>query len=296
MLFEEAEFSADRPAPDTEPTLNAPFPHSSHLPAHARARGEIRASFSAPGGRTSVARLHEAGGLRLRFPRPVQGCEAVLVNTGGGIAGGDRADLAFHAEPGAQVLVTTQAAEKVYRAQNVAADIRLSLRSDAGATLEWLPQETILFDGARLARRVDAEIAADASLTLLEATIFGRIAMGETRISGALSDRWRIRREGRLLFAEDLRLDGALADILDRPACGGGARATALLLHVAPDAEAHLDPVRECLSGAACQHGASAWDGMLAVRLLSPSPAAVRTAIVPLLHLLRGRPAPRVWQ
>lgn len=272
------------------------MPHPSHLPAHARAQGEIRVSFEESGGRTSVARLHEAGGLRLRFPRPVDGCEAVLVNTGGGIAGGDAAQIGVTAGGGAQAMLTTQSAEKIYRAQNVPARVSLSLSAAAESRLEWLPQETILFDGARLVRTLDVEAHASARVTLLESTVFGRLAMGETRISGLLADRWRLRRDGALIFAEDLRLDGPIADLLDRPACGGGARATALLVHLAPDAEALLDPVRATLEGSACQNGASAWNGVLAVRLLSASPAAVRAAIVPLLATLRGRPAPRVWQ
>lgn len=282
--------------PNRAELLNAPVPNPAHLPAHARARGEIRVSFDDTAGRTSVSRLHEAGGLRLRFPRPVDGCEAVLVNTGGGIAGGDAARIRVTAGAGAEALLTTQSAEKIYRAQNAPARVSLSLAAGAGARLEWLPQETILFDGARLVRTLDLEADARARVTLLESTVFGRLAMGETRICGLLADRWRLRRGGSLVFAEDLRLDGPIADLLDRPACGAGARATALLVHLAPDAEAMLEPVRAALDGAACQHGASAWNGVLAVRLLSPSPAAVRAAIVPLLATLRGRPAPRVWQ
>lgn len=276
--------------------MNAPVPHPSHLPAHARAHGEIRVSFEASGGRTSVARLHEAGGLRLRFPRPVDGCEAVLVNTGGGIAGGDAARISVMAGARAEAMLTTQSAEKIYRAQNVPARVSLSLTAAAESRLEWLPQETILFDGARLVRTLDVEAHANARVTLLESTVFGRLAMGETQITGLLADRWRVRRDGELVFAEDLRLDGPIANLLDRPAIGSGARATALLVHLAPDAEAMLDPVRAALEGSACPNGASAWNGLLAVRLLSPSPAAVRAAIVPLLATLRGRPAPRVWQ
>ncbi|MDB5649132.1 MAG: hypothetical protein JWL62_652 [Hyphomicrobiales bacterium] len=234
--------------------------------------------------------------MRLRFPRVARGCEGVIVNTGGGIAGGDMAALDFTSGVDAQVTLTTQAAEKIYRAQNVPARISLSLTAEAGAQLEWLPQETILFDGARLQRTLDLAAPASARVTLLESTVFGRLAMGEASISGVLTDRWRLRRDGKLVFAEDLRLDGAIGACLDRPACGAGARATALLVHMAEDAEGLLEPVRECLASATCGAGASAWNGVLVVRLLSPSPVALRAAIVPLLEILRGRPAPRVWQ
>jgi urease accessory protein len=275
--------------------LNAPF-NPGHLPPSARARGAIRARFAKAGDRSCLAGLFEAGGLRLRFPRNAQSCEAVIVNTGGGVIGGDHAQLAFAAEAGADVTLTTQAAEKIYRAQNIPAHIALDLAAADNARLEWLPQETILFDGAKLNRTFTLDAQTSARVTLLEATIFGRLAMGEHSISGHLADRWRLRRDGKLIFADDLRLTGDIGAQLDRKSCGAGARATALLLHIAPDAEALLDPVRESLTSAPCQAGASAWNGLLAIRLLSPAPEKMRAALSPLLEILRGRPAPRVWQ
>ena len=275
--------------------LNAPF-NPGHLPASARARGTLRARFSRAGARSCLSDLFEAGGLRLRFPRNAQSCEAVIVNTGGGVIGGDSAILSFAADAGADVTLTTQAAEKIYRAQNIPAQIALDLTAAEGARLEWLPQETILFDGAKLTRTFSLDMHNSARVTLLEATVFGRLAMGEHSITGHLCDRWRLRRDGRLVFAEDLRLTGEIGSMLDRQSCGAGARATALLLHIAPDAEALLEPVRKSLASATCEAGASAWNGLLAIRLLSPAPETMRAALKPLLDILRGRPAPRVWQ
>ncbi len=267
-----------------------------------RARGELRAVIEATGsGRSHVARAHEAGGLRLRFPKVAPGTrpevEAVCINTGGGMVGGDTARLAFTVGANASATVTTQSAEKVYRAEGGAVTrVDAALALGPGARVEWLPQETILFDRVRFERRLEVDLAADASLLLVEALVFGRLAMGETVRTGHVRDRWRIRRDGRLVFAEALALDGNIAAQLDHPALGSGARATATLLLVAPAAEAQLDAVREALASADCPGGASAWDGMLTVRLLSPSPERVRAAIVALLHALRGRAAPRVWQ
>jgi urease accessory protein len=276
--------------------LNAPCHPATLLPASARAHGAIRASFARSGERSCLAGLYEAGGLRLRFPRNVQSCEAVIVNTGGGVIGGDSATLAFRAGTGCDVTLTTQSAEKIYRAQQAPAQISLDLAAEQNARLEWLPQETILFEGAKLKRSFALDAHESARVTLLEATIFGRLAMGEVKMTGFLSDRWRLRRAGRLCYADDLLLQGEIGALLDRQACGAGARATALLLHLAPDAESLLEPVRECLASATCAHGASAWNGMLAIRLLSPAPETMRAALAPLLHILRGRPAPRVWQ
>jgi urease accessory protein len=266
------------------------------VPSHARARGEIRVAFHAIGSRTEAARIYESGGLRLRFPNVPRGCEAVIVNTGGGIAGGDQANIDVVANQGADVTLTTQSAEKIYRAQSDPAEIALSIRVEPGARMEWLPQETILFDGARLSRRLDIDIDATSSLLLLESVIFGRMAMGELQLDGSFRDRWRVRRDRGLVFAEDVRLDGDVTGALDRPAVGRGARATATMLFIAPDAEAMVDPIRAALANAPCEWGASAWNGMTVTRLLSPSPEKLRAGIVTLLQAVRGRDAPRVWQ
>lgn len=278
------------------------------VPGHIRAKGEIRALFTRSGARTAIARVHETGGLRLRFPRVPQGCEAVVLNTGGGLAGGDLQTLRFEAGPAAEVTLTTQAAEKVYRAQHDAARVDVALSLSAAAQLEWLPQETILFDQSALHRTLRVDMAADARLTMVEAIIFGRLAMGEAAISTRLRDSWRVRRDGVLVFAEELALDTgsrpsrsqatAIVAVhpLDRPALGGGARAVATLLHVAPDAESALGAVRAALAPGHCQAGASAWNNMLLVRAVSPSPQRLRAVIVTVLRALRGRDVPRVWQ
>ena len=266
------------------------------IPRFLRARGEIRASFACAHGRTHVARVHEAGGLRLRFPHVVEGCEAVIVNTAGGIASGDTARFSFDAGAECDVTITTQAAEKIYRADAADAELATELTLGDRATLDWLPQEAILFNGARLRRSIAVDMPASATLTMVETLVFGRLAMGEARITGALRDTWRLRRDGRLIFAENLALAATPGALLDRPAIGGGARAAATLVHVGPRAETVLEPLRAALAGHDCEAGVSAWNGMVVARLLSPSPPRVRGAIVALLSALRGRDLPRVWQ
>jgi urease accessory protein len=269
-----------------------------HLPASARARGLINGEFQAIGGRTHIARVHEAGGLRLKFPNARPHCEAVIVNTAGGVCGGDRAELAFSAGAQASVVLTTQSAEKIYRAQSLtaadSAGLDVTLRAQAGASLLWAPQEAILFAGASLARRLNVEYATDARVTLLDSVVFGRLAMGEAP-SGYFHDRWRVHRAGALVFAEDVRLAGAMGDILDRRACGAGARAMATLFHGAPDAEDRLEAVRASLADARCEWGASAWNGFLLARLVSPAPERLRAAIPALLAALGRADTPRVW-
>ncbi|RFB79193.1 urease accessory protein UreD [Methylovirgula sp. 4M-Z18] len=271
-------------------------PSEGIVPAYVRAKGEIRARFAATAGRTRLMQAYEHGGLRLRCPHVASGCEAVLINTGGGMAGGDHASYSFIAEAKADLTVTTQSAEKIYRSQGATTQVGVTLQIGAEAGLEWLPQETILFDQALLSRRLDASLETDSSLTLMESVVFGRLARSETVHHGIFRDRWRVKRNGHLIFAEDVRLSGPIASILDRRACGNGARMVATLLHVAPDAESKLEVARAALQDSSAEAGASAWNGMLLVRLISPSPEHVRASIVSLLAALRRRSAPRVWQ
>ena len=278
-----------------------PSPSPEQLFAANRANGKLDAAFGRTGARTELRHLFETGGYRLRLPRSRgPSCEAVMVNTGGGMAGGDHARCTFAVEPGASVTLTTTAAEKIYGSP-MATDAAVGTRIDVGltvapgASLEWLPQETILFDRAQLDRRLSATLEPDGRLLMAEMLVFGRLAMGETLRHGLLRDRWRIRRGGRLVLAEELLLRGQPADLLDRPALGGGARASATVLLVAPEAEQEIDAARLALAGAEVTAGASAWDGLMVARATSPSPERLRAAIVALLSSLRGRALPRLW-
>ncbi|OAS15303.1 urease accessory protein UreD [Methylobacterium platani] len=255
-----------------------------------------------PGGATRTTDLAESGPLRLRLPRPDAGpMEAVLLNSAGGIACGDRFTVEARLAPGADLVLTTTAAEKIYRSDGPVTRLDIDLALESEAALAWLPQETILFDGARLARSFTAEIAPDARLTLFEALVFGRAARGEVMRDGALTDSWRLRRAGRLAYADTFRLEADIADTLAKRAVAGGARAMATLLHLAPDAESRLDQVRELIATAGCEGlaveaGASAWNGMLSLRLLGAEIGPLRLAAARILEGFRGRPLPRVWQ
>ena len=191
--------------------------------------------------------------------------------------------------------ITSQAAEKIYRAEAAPAAITTRISLGDGARLDWLPQETILFNGARLSRTLDVEMAATASLTLVESVVLGRGAHGETVEHGSLRDRWRIRRAGRLVLAEDVRLEGEIAARMRRPAIGAGARAIATLLHIAPRAEQLLDGLRAALAHAGCRCGASAWNGCLVARFLSSDPAQLRIDIARAAMALTKSDMPRSW-
>jgi urease accessory protein len=266
-----------------------------------RAKGEARAVFSRIGALTKPARIFESGGLRLRFPNAAGACEAVLVNTGGGMAGGDRAAIDLTLEDGAEVLATTQSAEKIYRNEAEATRVETQLTIGANAFLTWIPQETILFDHADLERRLEADVAGNGALLAIESIVFGRLASGEAEIAARVRDRWRVRRDGKLVFADELRIDNAAA-ILQRPAIGRGARAIASFLFMTPDVEAALERIRAVFAaysaedGAPLEAGASALDGFLIARALSPDPGRLRRCILAVMMALRGSAAPRVWQ
>jgi urease accessory protein len=203
------------------------------------------------------------------------------------------------AEAGARLTLTTQACEKVYRARDGRAEVKLSLNAAAGARIDWLPQETILFDGAALSRTLEADLAADARLLAVEAVVLGRTAMGETVRRGTLRDRWRVRREGKLVFADDLRFEGPVAEVAALAPTLAGGKAFASLLLVADDAERFLAPVREAIAppSASMGGGASAFDGKLFARIVAADGLALRRILLPAIAALRdGEPCPRVWR
>lgn len=264
--------------------------------AGVRADVEVAIACAADGARTHLTTLTERGGYRAKFPRALgTGLEAVIVNSGGGVAGGDRVQLSASAGAGARLTVSTATAERIYRSLGPATEVDVRLQAQAGATLGWLPQPTILFSGARLDRRFEVDLAADARLILAETFVFGRIASGEVMGDGLVRDRWRIRRDGRLAFAETTRLDGDLAPLLDRATVAGGARATALMVIVAPDAEDMRDRVRDALGDCRADHGVSAWNGLLVVRALASGLDAVHDVVQRVVRIAMGGAVPRAW-
>lgn len=260
-----------------------------------RVTGGVRLVVADDAGTLRVERVEERGGYRIRFPHRDGGpLEAIVLNTGGGIVGGDRVrfEVTLSAGP---VVVTSQAAERAYRSLGPDAEVDVAITLGAGARLDWLPQETIAFSGARLKRRFDVDMAADAHLIMAEMLVFGRKASGETLGDGLLHDAWSIRRDGRPVFAEAMRLDGGIAALLARDAIGAGARASALIVVVAPGAEDWREPVRNALAQASCDCGVSAWNGMLTARFLGTSATQVRAGVIAAVTALRGRHMPRVW-
>lgn len=239
-----------------------------------------RADFSlrrTAGGRVQIDYRQQAP-LKVFLPRVASGvaAEVVLANSAGGIAGGD--GLAVHAkvEADTAAVITSQAAEKAYRSAGSTAVLETRTTLGPRARLAWVPQETILFNGARLSRRLEFDLHGTACLLAGEMWVFGRIARGEVFGHGLLHDVWRIRRDGRLVWADNLRLDGDIRRPLDATAGFAGARAVAALVLAGPDAEGMLEPVRHIIDRAPCRAAATLVGGVLVARWLGADPAEVR--------------------
>jgi urease accessory protein len=260
-----------------------------------RAQGSVSFDVQLAEGLTRRRTLHESGSLRVRFPSPeAEGLSAVFVNTAGGIAGGDRFDIEIAAGEGSRLAVTTAAAEKIYRAAGPAAEVNIALKAEANSHLAWLPQETILFDRSRVSRRIDIDLADSASLLLCEILVFGRAAMGERMQKGEFVDRWRLKRGGRLVFAENIRLDGDIGEKLARPAVakGGVAIGTALIV---PGDEALLARLRGLSDSFGGEVGISCWNGFAMARFCAQDAAKLRADMMAVLGRASGSALPRLW-
>ena len=267
------------------------------LPAYIRARGMIDASFRAGSNGTAIQDLKETGGYRVKFPH-AHVCEAIIVNTGGGMAGGDHLHVSFDLGENTHVICSTQSAEKIYRSDGAVSVIVNQLHLADHAHLVWLPQETILFDKSRLRRQLSVNMSSSAQFLACEILVLGRHAMGETLRDAELVDHWDIRRDEQLVYAERLRLQGDLQNHLDRKAIGDGARSLATLLYVSQQAESRLDDFRNFMSQNPedrVEWGASAWNGLLCLRALSSNPFALRRLMALCLTYFNQNPLPRVW-
>lgn len=267
-----------------------------------RSSGRVELAFKRRGPGTALAHLHQTGCGKARLPRPATAghAEAVVINLAGGLTGGDRLDWQVTWHEGATATVSGQAAEKIYRAPGTSTAL-IETRLDVApeATAFWLPQETILFDRARLCRKNRFSVAQGGRLLAVEATIMGRQAMGETVTTGLFDEGFEVRYADRLLLADRQRFRGRIERLLAHPAIGHGARALVSILYVGEAAADRLAAVREALAKSPA--AATVPDpNLLLVRWLAPSPTGLRdqltTALFALQHALGlPRQLPRVW-
>ncbi len=259
-----------------------------------RASGRGECFVKARGKLTVVERLWQQGCAKLRLPKSADGdFEVIMINSSGGLTGGDRLDWAFKAEAGCAMTVTTQACEKVYASLGGPADVSTVMSIAAGAHVNWLPQETILYDQAQLSRSLTVDLEAGATALIVEPVLLGRLAMDETLVSGLFRDSWTIRRDGKTIHAEAFRLGPDIDEQKKQAAVLKGANAFATLLLLDPDCEHLLEPARAIIGD---KGGASFWNGKLLARLIDEDGYALRHRLVPLISLLNKQASlPKCW-
>lgn len=269
-----------------------------------RGTGWLHLRFKAGAeGPTRLAHLDQHAPARALFPLAEPGMppEAVLITTSGGLADGDRIDVTCEAEANTKVRVAAQAAEKIYRARgDIPARVAAHLTIGPGARLDWLPQETILFDGARLDRRISTNVAPDAWLTMTDMVVFGRIARDERFRRGLFADRWTLRQDGAPIWIDATRLEGAKLGLLDHRYGYDGAESVGLWIGQGSRATVDLrDALRDALAGSDCRAGATLLDGVVIVRLMGGAQAVRRAMIAVILaerrHAGLTADLPRVW-
>jgi urease accessory protein len=274
--------------------------------AHQRVDGEARIAFRRRAdGVIALADLYQRAPCRVLFPTSEAGepLQAVLLTTSGGLTGGDRTRVSVLVEPGARATITTQAAEKIYRALPDTGDavVQVEMQVGEGAWAEWLAQETIVFEGSRLRRLFVADVAATGRLLAVESVVFGRTAMGEFFNSGMLHDAWRISRAGRLIWADALHLDGDVQRLRTMPFGFGTSVACSTILYAGADAPQQLVEARRLLSDCALSCGATSLDGIMLVRIMADDASELRAAVMKLIAGIRQAAAslpaqlPRVW-
>jgi urease accessory protein len=284
----------DAPAADPDPRAS---------PALQRGHGRAELAVGRRGAGSALTHLYQRTPCRILFPRPEADdpLTAVLVTTSGGLAGGDTVSVAATAQQGSALLVTGQAAEKIYRSTGAVTEVAVSLGVADGAWLEWLPQETILFEGSRLARRMAADVAGTGRLLAAETLVFGRSAHGERLASGLLHEAWRVTAGGRLAWADALRLDGDIAQTLDSRTGFAGAVALATAVYVGPDAAELMPTARALAEEGSSRGGATLVGRVLVARFLGVDARAVRLDLAGFVggmrHAAIGLPkrVPRAW-
>lgn len=286
---------------DVPPPMSDRPPEASTAAPMQRAAGRAAVGLRADGGRMRLSGLHQSGAAKAFLPRnhaPVP--EVVFLNTAGGLTGGDALSYTVELGPGAQALATTQTAERAYAASGGIARLNVDLRLGRDARLDWLPQETILYDGAALARTTRAELAPGARILMAEMIVFGRAAMGEVVTRLSFSDRREIWRGGRPVMIDPLAIDGPSLDPAHGPRAAllDGARAIATVALLGEGAEDAAETLRAALAGAESVIAAvSGWDGRCILRIRAADALPLKRAVARAIGILRGgAPLPRVWQ
>lgn len=235
-----------------------------------------------------------SGCLKLLFSPSSSRVDGIIINSSGGLTSGDQITLKADVEDSTILALTTQAAERAYRADAGAASVETRLSVGRNAQLLWLPQELILFDGAKLSRKLSCDLAPDAKAIFVEPIVFGRRAMGERLREIDFKDRISITRDGVPLYSDALHLDTVDGQTLARPAVARKMGAMATVVYIAADAETRTKKIQRDLPNSA---GASLIrDDVMVLRALASDGFALRQFLVPILDALTGDTLPKSWR
>lgn len=272
---------------------------SKRVTSHQRVKGRAAVSFKTVDAKTKLDRLYQHGSAKIRFPKTYSGfSEAVLINTAGGLTGGDKLDWNISLDADASAVFTTQACEKSYQSSSDTAHVSTQITVGENATCHWLPQETILYEGSALNRTFDVQLAKTSKLIALESVMLGRDAMGEVLKHCAFKDRWRIYRDGKIVFADNINLEGDIEALEKASAMMSGNKAFATLLVCGTQDDEQLAKTADSLQSSFKDQSmaVSVFGGKLVARFLAQDTYLLRQTLMPLLKELSGNDLPRVWR
>ena len=269
-------------------------PETEMLPKYQRANGRVEIGLVLKKTSNNLSHLFQSGCLKAMIPKNHSNVpDVVLVNTAGGITGGDKLSVSVDLKEGARATVTTQTAERIYKSNNGFGKIEVHLDLKQNSFLDWLPQETILFDKSAVKREITVNMHETSKLFMVESIILGRCAMGETLTSNLFVDHWRILQGNKMRYAESLKLSNAIE--LSGLATLGENKALATLLYVTLNADETVEHMRDLIKQCDLVGAASAWDGKLVTRLVSASPQRLRESLIFIISEFRKKQLPRVW-
>lgn len=264
------------------------------LPKFQRSKGRVELGFSCQAHSNGLEHLYQAGCLKALIPKNYSEVpDVILINTAGGITGGDELKIQAHIGERVNVCLTTQTAERVYKTCQGIGKIEVELDLKNSSKLDWIPQETILFDKSAIKRSIKVNMLEHSHLFMVESIILGRQAMNECVTSNLFIDRWEILRNSKPIYIESLKLSNA--NELSGLATLGKNKALATILYIAPDSEERLGQMRRLIVDSDVFGAATAWGGKMVVRLISECPRLLRLALIYIITEFRGRSLPRVW-
>ena len=257
-----------------------------------RARGALHLAAA---GQSKIKNLFQQGSTRALFPRRANGLECIIINTSGGLTGGDEFSNSIKCEDQSNITVTTQGCERIYKSgDGSAAIVENKIELKNAACIRWLPQETIFFDHGRITRKLKVNLSSEAEALIVEPVIFGRIAMGETDISGYFDDKIEVCVDDKIAFLDKTRLSGNISEILKRQAVADGSTATAIIIFKSKKAKSFLKNFKDRLNN---QSGASLIsEDFLVARFIAPTGYELRQMLVPIITEITDKNLPKTWR